>query len=122
MIKILFFIILFSNLLYSNNNFKRNLLLPDSMTHNGEIKDMWLSRDKGLHLTGSFISTGLMIMSTNRFFDLNKQKSMKIGVSFTVSLSLGKEFYDSQQINNHFSYKDLTADVLGIILAVLVFK
>ena len=54
--------------------------------------------------------------------DLKKNKSKTIGVSITFSMALAKELYDNQQENNHFSYKDLTADLAGIILALLVFE
>jgi uncharacterized protein YfiM (DUF2279 family) len=105
---------------FSSSNFSKVLHKPDSL--NEEIKDSWFSRDKGQHLTGSFISTGLIMMSSNRFLNTDKGKSKTVAVSFTLSLGLGKEIFDSQQHNNHFSYKDLTADLLGICLAILVFK
>ena len=98
------------------------MLLPDTLAKKIENRDEWFSRDKGLHVAGSFISTGLVMMSGNRLLDFEKKKSKIVGVSFTFGLALGKELYDSQQQNNHFSYKDLTADILGIVLAVIVFK
>ncbi len=121
MIKILLFLIIFSDVLFSNN-FESSMLLPDTLGKKIENKDEWFSRDKGMHLAGSFISTGLVMMSGKRFLDFETQKSKIVGVSFTFSLALGKELYDSNQENNHFSYKDLTADILGIVLAVIIFK
>ena len=105
---------------YASDSFSTVLGKPDSLQE--EIKDDWFSRDKGQHLTGSFIFSGLVMMSANRFLDTHKRKSKTIAVSFTVSLGLAKEIFDSQQKNNHFSYKDLTADLLGICLAMLVFQ
>ena len=98
------------------------MLLPDTLEKKIEYKDEWFARDKGMHLAGSFISTGFVMTSGNRLLNIENQKSKIIGVSFTFSLALGKELYDSQQENNHFSYKDLTADILGIVLAIIVFK
>lgn len=98
------------------------MLIADSLNNDVTINDQWFARDKGMHVAASFILTGFTTMCGNRFMDLKKSRSKTIGISFTFSMALGKEIYDSRQQNNHFSYKDLTADVAGIILAVLVFK
>lgn len=123
-LKILIVIVLFNEMLLAGNEFIKKGLIDggDSLWQEIEIKDEWLGRDKGLHLAGSFISTGLIALSTNRFLNANREQSKNIAVSVTFSLSLSKEIYDNGQIDNHFSYKDLTADVLGIALALLVFR
>ena len=123
-LKILIIIALFSETLVAGNMFAKKKLMEDgdSLWQEIEIKDEWLGRDKGLHLAGSFISTGLMALSTNRFLNADMDKSKYMAVTITLSLSLSKEIYDSGQSDNHFSYKDLTADVLGIALAFLVFR
>ena len=122
MIKIWFLIFISSAFLWANDAFTRQKLLPDSSFKPIEIKDEWIARDKGLHFAGSFISTGLIITSAKRFSDFTDHQSRVAGISITFSLGLGKELYDSRQSNNHFSYKDLTADIAGIIVALLVFK
>ena len=119
--KILLFLVLSTSLLFSNT-FKSAMLLSDTLDSKIDINDEWFSKDKGMHLAGSFISTGFVMMSGNRWLNLNKQKSKIVGISFTFSLALGKEIYDSRQENNHFSYKDLTADMLGIVLAIIIFR
>ena len=123
-LKILIIIVLFCETLVAGNTFSKKKLMEDgdSLWQEIEIKDEWLGRDKGLHLAGSFISMGLMTLSTQRFFNTHKIQSKNIAVTITFSLSLSKEIYDSAQTDNHFSYKDLTADVLGIALALLVFR
>lgn len=120
--KILFLILFTSTVVYPGDFFKGDSLKPDSLKQDEEIKDEWLARDKGQHLAGSFFSTGFIIMAGNNFLNFKKEKSRTIGISFTFTLAVGKELYDNQQSDNHFSFKDLTADLLGIGLAVLVFQ
>jgi len=112
---------LYAGILYSNNSAWLTAA-PDSVKQNVEIKDSWFSPDKGMHLAGSFIATGLVTLSSKRLYEIHKPDSRLIAVSFSLSLGVGKELYDSQQEKNHFSGKDLAADVLGILIAVLVFK
>jgi putative lipoprotein len=122
MIKTLLLIFLISGLLQAKDTFTRQKLVPDSSLKQIEIKDEWIARDKGMHFAGSFISTGLIITSARRFTDFSDRQGRVAGVSITFGLGLGKELYDSRQPNNHFSYKDLTADIAGLIVALLVFK
>jgi len=119
---ILFLLLLNISFLYAGNNHFRDPLSADTLDTDIEAGDGWFSRDKGLHLAGNFITTGLFTLSSHRFMDIQKSKSRVVGLSVSISLSLGKEFYDSRQQNNHFCFKDLTADMLGIALALLVFK
>jgi putative lipoprotein len=86
------------------------------------VQDNWLSSDKGMHLVGSFIAAGITANSFKRFAEYSDNKSVNIGVSFSIGLGLIKEVYDGQQRKNRFSYKDLSADLLGSFLAYLVFK
>ena len=84
--------------------------------------DSWFNKDKAQHAIGSFFMTGF---SHKLLSDLNKnsrQKNMTLAVSFSFSLGILKETLDSKNKNNIFSYKDLTADLLGISLAILIFN
>jgi uncharacterized protein YfiM (DUF2279 family) len=38
----------------------------------------------------------------------------------SFSLGLGKEIYDHRKPSNRFSYKDLTADIVGIVIGVII--
>lgn len=88
-----------------------------------EIKeDLWFGRDKGLHLAGSFILSGFTSQALKRFSKSGSDAGITIGISFTFSLGMAKEIYDGQKSNNIFSYKDLTADALGVLIGFLVFK
>ncbi len=86
--------------------------------------DSWVSRDKGLHLVGSMISTIAVSKISQTFYAKSHSESIKIGIGFTFGLGLGKELWDSTKKNNKFSYKDLTADIIGIIIgsAILNFE
>jgi len=93
-------------------------------THKSHLtfKDDWIAKDKGMHVVGSFIAAGITMSSLKRFADFSKTRSVNYAVSFSFSIGLFKEIYDGQQNNNQFSYKDLSADLLGNIIAFLVFK
>ncbi len=85
-------------------------------------KDEWLAKDKGMHLVGSFITTGVTTLSLKRLAGYSDTKSVNLGITFSLGLGLSKELYDGQQEKNRFSYKDLTADLIGSVLAYLVFR
>jgi len=82
--------------------------------------DRWFSADKGYHVVGSMISTTLIGQVSLRGFDNSKEKSKAIGASFTFTLGLVKEIYDSQIPNNYFSWKDLAANGVGIIVGIII--
>jgi len=115
----------FSNLLFaSQSKFSCEKLLDSdslSIKQNSILEtntkiDRWISVDKGYHLIGSIISTTGISNSCIRFAEIEKNKSIQIGVGFTFAFGLGKEFWDGYHKNNIFSWKDLTADVLGILI------
>jgi len=78
--------------------------------------DSWVGRDKGLHLIGSMISTIAISKTSQTFFNNSHDQSLKLGISITFGLGLGKELWDSTKKNNKFSYKDLAADIIGILI------
>ncbi|MGD9489429.1 MAG: hypothetical protein AB7W47_15530 [Calditrichaceae bacterium] len=79
--------------------------------------DHWFGRDKGLHFAGSLISTAAISNYLRRFSGTGKNKSNNIGMGLGFSVGLGKEIMDSRKQNGRFSYKDLIADLAGIICA-----
>ena len=82
--------------------------------------DRWFSADKGYHVVGSLISTTLIGQISLRGFDNSKEKSKAIGASTTFTLGLFKEIHDSQKPNNYFSWKDLAANGVGIIVGIIL--
>jgi uncharacterized protein YfiM (DUF2279 family) len=85
-----------------------------------EIKDHWFSPDKGYHLMGSVISTTLIGQISMSGFNNSTEKSQIIGAGTTFSLGLAKEIYDSGRQRNYFSWKDLAANGLGVIIGILL--
>jgi len=84
--------------------------------------DRWISADKGYHLIGSLISTTGISRSCMQFADIKKEKSIWMGAGITFTLGLGKEFWDGHKKNNIFSWKDLSADILGILIGTVLLQ
>ena len=94
-------------------------------TENKESKPInwsagWFSYDKGYHFLGSFMITVAAGKSFQKFAGAGDRSSRIWAASLSFSVGLGKEIYDSLQPENHFSYKDLAADVAGIIAGLVV--
>lgn len=121
---------LFSFLFASPNKFSNNRLIkPDSLSFESDllietniITDRWFAVDKGYHLIGSIMSTIGISNSCMQFADIKKEKSIQIGSGLTFALGLGKEFWDGHQKNNIFSWKDFSADILGILIGITLLQ
>lgn len=59
----------------------------------------------------------------------SKDKALHFGVCLVLAVicplvallaAMGKELYDQQQPNNHFCWKDVVADVAGIVMGTMV--
>lgn len=101
----------------------KQLIVTDSLSLNNDIinetnnnTDRWIAVDKGYHLIGSIISTTGISYSCMKFADIKKEKSIRIGIGFTFTLGLSKELWDGHKKNNIFSWKDLSVDILGILI------
>ncbi|HIB72065.1 MAG TPA: hypothetical protein EYO92_03125 [Candidatus Marinimicrobia bacterium] len=44
-----------------------------------------------------------------------------VGSSTMFSIGVGKEFADAKQLNNHFCWKDLTANLFGAAFGIVLF-
>jgi uncharacterized protein YfiM (DUF2279 family) len=80
----------------------------------------WFSADKGYHIIGSMICTTFIGELSRKRFDTTLHKAQMIGAGTTFSLGLAKEIYDSGKPNNIFSWKDLSANCVGILLGVFL--
>ncbi len=84
------------------------------------VSDSWFSRDKAHHfLTSAFLTTAGYYYCRNEQ-GLPNNRSQQGAVSFSLSLGLIKEIRDGMQKKNSFSWKDLTADILGTALGVIL--
>lgn len=93
-----------------------------SLNLNNTENDSWFGRDKGLHLVTSFIATTLITNINKKSFNMNSSESKNTGVGIVFSLGITKEIFDSRQKNNIFSWKDLVANVTGILLGVAILE
>lgn len=83
-------------------------------------KESWISLDKGYHIVGSMICTTLVGQLSKKGFDTSTQKTQVIGAGTSFTLGLVKEIYDSKKPQNKFSWKDLAANGVGIIIGVIL--
>lgn len=92
----------------------------DSLEAARQFIDPWFSRDKGLHLVGSLMTTVAISKSLQRFGNASAGRATYWGIGFSFSLGLGKEIYDHRKPFNRFSFKDLTADIAGIVIGSII--
>ncbi|EQB63664.1 MAG: hypothetical protein RBG1_1C00001G1243 [candidate division Zixibacteria bacterium RBG-1] len=84
------------------------------------VKDKWFSFDKFQHF---FLSTHLTVFSYeiyHRSYHNTKESSRYFSSGLVLTLGIGKETWDSKKPKGKFSYKDLIADGLGIILGLSI--
>jgi len=84
------------------------------------VYDGWFSYDKGYHLLGSFMMTIAADKSLNQFTGTKEEQARVWAASFTFGFGLGKELFDATRPGNHFSWKDLLADLAGITLGLVL--
>jgi len=115
-------LIFFSAKAFPQNGFSFSADSLDKTSVQKLQNDLWFNEDKARHLAASFIASGVGTLTLKHIYNFKKSKSVVIGVTFSFSLGLVKEVYDSRQENNHFSFKDLTADLVGSAIGYIVFK
>jgi putative lipoprotein len=83
--------------------------------------DHWLGRDKAAHfaLSCAIIGFGYHLGHTQNGNGQNGTRNATIGIS--LSLGAAKELWDSTKKGNHFSLKDLAADIAGTACGALLF-
>ena len=84
-------------------------------------QDAWFGRDKFHHFTTSalFACAGTAVAYSA---DQPRSDCISWGAGFSFSLGLGKEYYDMKQPDNHFCWKDIVADLLGIAFGVWIME
>ncbi|MGQ9708235.1 MAG: hypothetical protein ACUVUR_05110, partial [bacterium] len=84
-------------------------------------EDLWLSRDKFWHFSVSFLMVGAGYHLFNNRLGFRRPIAIGISLGTTAGLGLGKELFDRYHEKRNFSYRDLVADGVGILLGYLVF-
>ncbi|MBI4726322.1 hypothetical protein HY768_03700 [candidate division TA06 bacterium] len=90
-------------------------------TENKVYNDRWLAQDKVSHLA---LSAALVGFSYHLLrYEQQKQRafSRNLAVGLSLGWGLAKETRDASSPNNHFCYKDLTANLLGAGLGIIIF-
>jgi uncharacterized protein YfiM (DUF2279 family) len=82
--------------------------------------DNWTSEDKAVHVIACFISTTLINQLAIRSGDFSSGGGRYLSAGFVFTLGAVKEINDNGKRNNFFSWKDLSANILGITLAVIL--
>ncbi|MDD5230992.1 MAG: DUF2279 domain-containing protein [Candidatus Marinimicrobia bacterium] len=93
---------------------------PGKSLNDSGNSDKWLALDKLKHFSTSLFMTTTLFYGQNRVFDVQAEKSNMKAVGVTISLGLLKELGDSRHNINHFSWRDLIADILGAGTAILI--
>lgn len=80
-------------------------------------RDRWLAVDKVQHVTFSFLWTlGSQYVLTNKA-GWSERRALPWSAGGSVSIGVSKEVLDASDPLNTFSWRDLTANVVGIALA-----
>ena len=89
------------------------------ITINSFAQDKWNGEDKYLHFGASFVLHSISYFGLDYFTGYNNLTNQILASSIALSFGIGKEVYDVTSINGTgFSYKDLTADMLGIAFSI----
>ena len=94
--------------------------LPEKIKISLIKKDHWFSEDKAKHVAASFILTGVTTYYCRHRQKWSGEKSVVFGAGLTFSMGMGKEIVDLKSDDHLFSWKDLTADLVGIGLGVVL--
>jgi uncharacterized protein YfiM (DUF2279 family) len=106
------------------NLFSKNALYEHqkefiTITDKSSDRDDWIAPDKAKHfMAGMFIEMNSELFLKKSLHKSNRQAKTS-AIIFTSLLSIGKEWLDKRQPNNHFCWKDLTMDVAGIITGII---
>ena len=83
--------------------------------------DEWLSYDKGLHAAVGYIGCQMPLVCIKANRPLETSDYVGVGL-FCEGVFVMKELVDANKPNDHFSFKDLAADNVGMGLGMLVIR
>ena len=79
--------------------------------------DPWIARDKALHLSYSFLWTLSSQYVLTHKTALSHNRSIPWALASGAAVGFAKELYDYRRPRGFFSWRDITADAVGIGLA-----
>ncbi len=94
----------------TESRIKRTTFTPTE----SEKVDAWNGIDKLKHYSVSLILTTSVYYYVKKPLDFSNKSSIIVSVPFSFMVGLGKEFIDRREVGNHFSFKDLLVDIMGI--------
>ena len=125
--KVALFVIILSSSLFGEKHYtEQKGLYGDSTksvkyTQNMNFNDSWVSEDKFHHFTASLLGTLFLSQACLAVVDNDSGDAYAVGSSTMFSVGVGKEFADAKQLNNHFCWKDLTANLFGAAFGIVLF-
>ena len=85
-----------------------------------EVKDDWIAIDKVQHFSYSLlISLGCQYVLVNKMNNTEKS-SLPISSAFSFSTGLLKELNDQKAKDGFFSFKDMVANFIGIMVGAII--
>ena len=116
-------LLFFTSLVFSKDNsfFENvNIEIKDSENTNPEVKDDWIAIDKLQHFSYSLlISLGCQYILVNKMNNTEKS-SLPLSSAFSFTAGLLKELNDKKGKNGYFSFKDMVANVGGIMVGAII--
>jgi uncharacterized protein YfiM (DUF2279 family) len=116
---IFLFIFLIPFLVLGQSKDDKELLSLKNVQSCFKSNDDWLGGDKAKHLLASMLLTGAITYYYQHHQEQSYENSAMLGIGLTFSLGIAKEIRDGQEPNRTFSWKDMTANIIGIVLGVV---
>ncbi|MDI6840148.1 MAG: hypothetical protein QMD71_04770 [bacterium] len=109
----------------SSGSLEMRFIEPDSLTHTqfkeASPQDNWIALDKLHHFSYSFGITGLSYHVYHCQLNNPNPGARVFSISIASIAGIGKELLDKYYGKSTISYKDITADALGIVTATIIF-
>ena len=104
----------------SSISYKVNNEIKNFAEKKPEVKDDWIAIDKVQHFSYSLlISLGCQYVLVNKMNNTEKS-SLPISSAFSFSAGLLKELNDQKGNNGFFSFKDMVANFVGIMVGAII--
>ncbi len=85
-----------------------------------QAENRWLGKDKVMHFTGSALLTYWNYGFSQDIMENSNEESLYLSISFTALLGAGKEYCDKRKKSTGWSWPDLTYDLAGIALGMIL--
>ena len=95
-------------------------VMPEMLTALQKKNDPWFSEDKFYHLSASAAISSLSYHLYTHYREDSETRAKLYSLSTTACIGICKELYDKKK-KNHFSWKDLFWDGIGLALGYFLF-